>query len=127
MTKSIVAAVRQAASNLGGAHKGNTQEVVYGALILLGWDKEAAHNASLPTFDAKSATYAVTRIVVAKTMSTPAARRKKSVGRPTKLSGGRKVTLYLDTASLDQATELGGGNVSEGIRLALAAAVGAHC
>jgi len=38
-----------------------------------------------------------------------------------KLDGGKRVNVYLDEASLTRAAELGGGNVSEGIRKALAA------
>lgn len=36
-----------------------------------------------------------------------------------KLDGGKRVNVYLDDASLDRAARLGGGNVSEGIRIAL--------
>jgi len=36
-----------------------------------------------------------------------------------KLDGGKRVNVYLDEASLTRAAELGGGNVSEGIRRAL--------
>lgn len=41
------------------------------------------------------------------------------VGAPATLDGGKRVNVYLDAASLAKAAELGGGNVSEGIRLAL--------
>lgn len=41
-------------------------------------------------------------------------------GRPAELTGGKRVNVYLDAASLDRAAELGNGNVSEGIRIALA-------
>lgn len=37
-----------------------------------------------------------------------------------KLEGGKRVNVYLDQASLSKAAELGAGNVSEGIRRALA-------
>lgn len=37
-----------------------------------------------------------------------------------KLDGGKRVNVYLDEASMARASELGGGNVSEGIRRALA-------
>jgi hypothetical protein len=37
------------------------------------------------------------------------------------MEGGRRLNIYLDSASLETAAKLGGGNVSEGIRLALAA------
>lgn len=37
-----------------------------------------------------------------------------------KLDGGKRVNVYLDDASLEKAAALGGGNVSEGIRIALA-------
>lgn len=40
-------------------------------------------------------------------------------GRPAELGGGRRVGVYLDSASLARAAELGGGNVSKGIRRAL--------
>ncbi len=40
-------------------------------------------------------------------------------GRPAEMAGGRRVNVYLDSASLARAAELGGGNVSEGIRRAL--------
>jgi hypothetical protein len=40
-------------------------------------------------------------------------------GRPETLDGGKRVNVYLDAASLAKAAELGDGNVSEGIRLAL--------
>jgi hypothetical protein len=43
------------------------------------------------------------------------------VGRPRLMEGGRRLNIYLDSASLETAARLGGGNVSEGIRLALAA------
>ena len=40
-------------------------------------------------------------------------------GRPREMKEGRKVTMYLDAASLEAARDLGGGNASEGIRMAL--------
>lgn len=43
-----------------------------------------------------------------------------SVGRPSEMEGGKRVNVYLDAASLDIAAKLGQGNVSEGIRIALA-------
>lgn len=43
------------------------------------------------------------------------------VGRPRLMEGGRRINIYLDSVSLETADKLGGGNVSEGIRLALAA------
>lgn len=39
-----------------------------------------------------------------------------------KLEGGKRINVYLDEASLAKAAELGNGNVSEGIRIALAKA-----
>jgi len=42
------------------------------------------------------------------------------VGRPSEMEGGKRVNVYLDAASLERAAILGGGNVSEGIRRALA-------
>lgn len=44
----------------------------------------------------------------------------KDAGRPKELDGGKRVNVYLDSASLARAAELGNGNVSEGIRIALA-------
>lgn len=45
-------------------------------------------------------------------------------GRPTLLEGGKRINVYLDAESLDTAQKIGGGNASEGIRIALAE--GAH-
>lgn len=41
-------------------------------------------------------------------------------GRPPIMRGGKRVNVYLDDTSLITAAALGSGNVSEGIRLALA-------
>lgn len=46
---------------------------------------------------------------------------ENTVGRPAELTGGKRVNVYLDAASLARAAELGCGNVSEGIRAALRA------
>jgi len=46
-----------------------------------------------------------------------------NAGRP-KTVGGRRVSLYLDDESLARAAKLGNGNMSEGIRQALAATRG---
>ncbi len=43
-------------------------------------------------------------------------------GRPAEMTDGRRIQVYLDAASLKIAERLGGGNVSAGIRAALAAA-----
>lgn len=43
-------------------------------------------------------------------------------GRPAELTGGKRVNVYLDAGSLEKAAELGNGNVSEGIRIALQSA-----
>lgn len=43
-----------------------------------------------------------------------------TAGRPAKMSGGKRVNVYLDAASLAIAEQIGNGNVSEGIRKALA-------
>lgn len=43
-----------------------------------------------------------------------------TAGRPVEMTGGKRVNLYLDAPSLARADELGGGNVSEGVRIALA-------
>lgn len=42
-----------------------------------------------------------------------------TVGRPSEMSGGKRVNAYLDAESIAIATRLGDGNVSEGIRRAL--------
>lgn len=42
-----------------------------------------------------------------------------TAGRPSEMSGGKKVNTYLDAESIAIATKLGNGNVSEGIRKAL--------
>ena len=41
-------------------------------------------------------------------------------GRPEEMDGGKRVNVYLDAASLERARDIGNGNISEGIRLALA-------
>lgn len=41
------------------------------------------------------------------------------VGRPPELKAGQCKNVYLDALSIERAERLGGGNVSEGIRLAL--------
>ncbi len=46
----------------------------------------------------------------------------KKAGRPAEMNEGKRVNVYLDTSSLTKAAELGCGNVSEGIRIALAKA-----
>lgn len=43
---------------------------------------------------------------------------KRSPGRPATVQG-KRVQVYLDHASLTQASALGAGNVSNGIRIAL--------
>lgn len=47
-----------------------------------------------------------------------------TAGRPPELDGGRRVNVYLDAASIATASRLGQGNVSDGIRIALAKAAG---
>lgn len=42
-------------------------------------------------------------------------------GRPKKIEDGRRVNVWLDQASVDHAKALGDGNVSSGIRAAIAA------
>lgn len=44
---------------------------------------------------------------------------REGAGAKPKLDDGKRVNVYLDSASLERAAELGNGNVSEGIRLAL--------
>ena len=46
-----------------------------------------------------------------------------TAGRPTEMSGGKKVNTYLDAESVAIAARLGNGNVSEGIRKALKIAI----
>lgn len=41
-------------------------------------------------------------------------------GRPEEMQGGKRRNVYLDDASLAKAVELGKGNASDGIRMALA-------
>ena len=41
------------------------------------------------------------------------------LGRPPKVIGAKRVTVYLDAESFDTAARLGDGNISEGIRKAL--------
>lgn len=43
-----------------------------------------------------------------------------SLGRPAELQGGKRMNVYLDAESLARASSLSQGNVSEGIRVALA-------
>jgi len=43
-------------------------------------------------------------------------------GRPEEMDGGKRVNVYLDAASLERARDIGNGNISEGIRIALAMA-----
>lgn len=43
-------------------------------------------------------------------------------GRPAAMKGGRRVNVYLDAETLARARALGNGNLSEGIRRALAGA-----
>ena len=42
-----------------------------------------------------------------------------TAGRPSEMSGGKRVNTYLDAESIAIATRLGNGNVSDGIRKAL--------
>ena len=43
-------------------------------------------------------------------------------GRPEEMDGGKRVNVYLDAASLERACDIGNGNISKGIRIALAMA-----
>ena len=43
-------------------------------------------------------------------------------GRPEEMDGGKRVNVYLDAASLERARDIGNGNISVGIRIALAQA-----
>lgn len=44
-------------------------------------------------------------------------------GAPKALPGGRKITLYMSAASQEQASQLGAGNLSLGVRRALETAI----
>ena len=46
-----------------------------------------------------------------------------TIGRPREITDGRRVNVWLDQASVDLAESLGDGNVSAGIRAALAASL----
>ena len=48
-------------------------------------------------------------------------KEKKPVGAPRKLEGGARRNIYMDEASTAEALALGNGNLSEGVRIALAA------
>ena len=43
-----------------------------------------------------------------------------TAGRPAEMAGGKRSNIYLDAASREIAERIGNGNISEGIRLALA-------
>ena len=43
-------------------------------------------------------------------------------GRPEEMDGGKRVNVYLDASSLERARDIGNGNISVGIRIALAMA-----
>lgn len=43
-----------------------------------------------------------------------------TAGRPAEMTGGKRRNIYLDAASREIAERIGNGNISEGIRLALA-------
>ena len=43
----------------------------------------------------------------------------KPKGRPQEMQGGRRRNVYIDDASWEKAVELGNGNASDGIRIAL--------
>lgn len=45
---------------------------------------------------------------------------KRPAHRPRELQGGKRVNVYLDAPALANAAQIGAGNVSEGIRKALA-------
>ncbi|WP_395406328.1 CopG family transcriptional regulator [Pseudoduganella sp. UC29_106] len=46
---------------------------------------------------------------------------KRPVGAPPKMDGGHRMNVYLDDATIEAAKRLGNGNISEGIRKAVAA------
>lgn len=41
------------------------------------------------------------------------------VGRPSEMADGRRVNVYLDAETIEIATKIGGGNLSDGIRRAI--------
>ena len=43
-----------------------------------------------------------------------------TAGRPAEMAGGKRSNIYLDAASREIAERIGNGNISEGVRLALA-------
>jgi cytosine/adenosine deaminase-related metal-dependent hydrolase len=45
---------------------------------------------------------------------------KKQKGFKKKIDGGRRVNVYLDQATIDEAKKLGLGSISEGLRVAVA-------
>jgi len=53
----------------------------------------------------------------------PVKTKRPRPGRPVVIRDGRQVAIFLDPASLETARSLGDGNVSAGIRRALAHAV----
>ena len=44
---------------------------------------------------------------------------RPGAGAPKQMVDGRRIYVYLDAGSIDRARQIGGGNVSAGIRLAL--------
>lgn len=53
-------------------------------------------------------------------MNAPKKTRKPGAGRPSTMTEGKRVLVYLDASSLATAEALGAGNISLGIRRALA-------
>lgn len=45
--------------------------------------------------------------------------KKRPAHRPRELKDGRRVNVFLDEETREKAESLGGGNVSEGIRIAV--------
>jgi hypothetical protein len=44
---------------------------------------------------------------------------RPGAGAPRQMADGRRIAVYLDSATIDKARELGGGSVSQGIRRAI--------
>lgn len=44
---------------------------------------------------------------------------KRAPGRPVEMKDGKRVNVYLDAATLEEAQKLGDGNVSDGLRRAV--------
>lgn len=48
-------------------------------------------------------------------------KEKNPVGAPRQMEGGKRRNVYLDDVTVEEAKRLGGGDLSKGLRLAVAA------